>query len=144
MTQLSDFRDSLVRCSACGAENSFFVVVLPDDATQPPPSCWNCGASVPRPLHLVTARSLVTLAPGRRLYPHHVDRARRLDFREPVARVEAHPEDPDRLGLRNLSDGPWRITKEDGTERLIEPQRLFVLVPGRSVDFGSVSAEVHL
>jgi serine/threonine protein kinase len=141
MTALARFRDSLIPCPGCGAENSFQVSVARDD-DKPPRSCWRCSKPVPRPLHLLTKRSLVVLNPGRLLFGHHIDRAARFDFARPLARVEAHPGDPTKLGLRNLSDTTWTITKEDGQERKVGPEHLFPLVPGRAIDFGNMDAAV--
>jgi eukaryotic-like serine/threonine-protein kinase len=142
MTALSSFRDSLLQCPECGAENSFQVTVQPDDGEAPRP-CWHCKRPLPSPLHLVTKRSLVVLTPGRQLYPHQVSLSGRFDFHESLARVEAHPEDPKRLGLRNLSDVTWKVTKEDGEERSVEPERLTPLLPGRVIDFGTIKGEVR-
>jgi hypothetical protein len=142
MTALSSLRDSLLQCPECGAENSYQVVVEPDDG-QPPRPCWHCSKPLPRPLHLVTKRSLLVLTPGRQLYPHQIALAGRFDFRRSLARVEAHPEDPKRLGLRNLSETTWKVTKEDGEERTVEPERLTPLLPGRVIDFGTMQGEVH-
>lgn len=142
ITALSNLRDSLAECPGCGAENSYHVVVEPDDGQTARP-CWHCGRPVPRPLHLRTKRALVVLAAGRHLYGHQIERAGRFDFARPLARVEAHPNDRRLLGLRNLSDRTWKVTKEDGEERLVEPEHLFPLTAGRGVDFGTMAGEVR-
>jgi DNA-binding helix-hairpin-helix protein with protein kinase domain len=142
MTALARFRDSLIPCPDCNAENSFHVSVDREDG-KPPRPCWRCSRPVPRPLHLVTRRSLVVLTPGRALFGHHIEKTARFDFAHALAKVEAHPGDATKLGLRNLTETTWTITKEDGEERKVEPGRLFPLVPGRAVDFGSMSAKVR-
>ena len=69
---------------------------------------------------------------------------RRFEFtRPPLAEVEAHPGDTRKLGLRNLSQATWTTTKKDGDKRSVEPGRLFPLVPGRAIDFGSMSGTVR-
>jgi DNA-binding helix-hairpin-helix protein with protein kinase domain len=142
MTALARLRDSLSPCPHCGGENSFHVSVDREDG-KPPRPCWRCARPLPRPLHLVTRRSLVVLTSGRSLYGHHLDKAARFDFTKPLATVEAHPGDAGKLGLRNLSATAWTVTKEDGRERSVEPGHLFPLLPGRAVDFGTMPATVH-
>ena len=142
MSALARFRDSLIACTWCEAENSFQVSVE-SDAGRPPRPCWRCSHQVPRPLHLETRRSLVTLSPGKPLYGHHLDRGSRFDFSRPQAEVEAHPGDAKKLGLRNLSAVTWTVQKENGEQRPVEPGRLFPLVPGRTVDFGTMTGAVR-
>jgi DNA-binding helix-hairpin-helix protein with protein kinase domain len=142
MTALARFRDSLIPCPDCGAENSFQVSVDREDG-KPPRPCWRCSTSVVRPLHLLTKRSLVVLTPGRALFGHHIDKAARFDFTRPLAKVEAHPGDARKLGLRNLTATTWTITKEDGEQRKVEPEHLFPLIAGRTVDFGNMNAMVR-
>ncbi len=141
ITALSSLRDSLIQCPECGAENSFHVVIERDDG-QPPRRFWHCAAHLPRPLHLVTRRSLVVLAPGRQLHGHQIELGGRLELRRSLGRVEVHPGDPTRLGLRNMSERTWKVTKEDGEERLGEPERLFPRIAGRTIDFGTMTGEV--
>lgn len=138
---LAALRDSLIECSECGAENSF-LVAFADDADDASRLCWHCAAPVERPLHLVTRRSLVVLAHDRALTRHHTEMGGRFDIRHLTARAECHPDDASRIGLRNLSEKPWTVTKEDGSQRVVEPQHLIPLRPGRTIDFGTTMATV--
>jgi hypothetical protein len=43
-------------------------------------------------------------------------------------------------GIRNTSDGPWRVALPDGAEQAVEPGRTIALVPGATIDFGPCAA----
>jgi hypothetical protein len=78
-----------------------------------------------------------------RLYPHHVDDQKPYDFSRPVLALERHPQDPNRWGLRNLSDRPWQATTVDGRAVRVEPGRAIDLQLGLRIQFGRAEGKVR-
>ena len=58
--------------------------------------------------------------------------------------VRAHPTDPDRLGLKNLTPAPWKLTMSDGRCVDVPPDKNAVLADGAVIDFGSLRARVEM
>ncbi len=77
-----------------------------------------------------------------RIFPDHTDPQRRYDFSAPVAEVTRHPVDPDRWGLKNLSNERCVITTAEGAIRDVEPGRSLSLAVGTRVNFGYAEAEI--
>jgi hypothetical protein len=63
----------------------------------------------------------VLVAPDNELHPHHFDALAGEDLRRPLARVVAHPQDPRRLGLRNLEAAAWSAETHDGRCQPVQP-----------------------
>ena len=139
MTRL---RDTIFPCPHCGTEHALDA----DDGDASPEIfvCVYCERRIPTPARLVIGREVVALAPGSRLYPHHVSQARRYDFDAPAATVEAHPSDPDALGLRNQSGVPWSCRLPDGRLIGLASGRAIRLVDGLEIDFGRRRGTVAL
>jgi DNA-binding helix-hairpin-helix protein with protein kinase domain len=105
-------------CAACGQET------FPDpDAPPGTASCWSCGVPLAAPLRLRLPHALVTAAPGNEIHAHHFDPREPESLRRPLARVEAHPGEASRLGLRNLSERSWDVTLAGGERMALEPGR---------------------
>lgn len=110
---LSQLHDSVLTCTACGAQNFHDPRRLAQK--QPTFACWSCRAALssapPRMgIRLAGARAnepplhTVVLEPGARLYAHHAASGR-YEFDAPSAVVEGPP-----LQLRNVSNRPWAIS----------------------------------
>lgn len=76
---------------------------------------------------------------GTMLYPHHLSGGAMYDFSRPVAVVSGNG----MRELRNVSQGPWRATLEDGTEREVAPGAGVTLLDGLHVSFGDVEGEIR-
>jgi hypothetical protein len=144
---MAALRDLIVYCAQCGAENFADRSGGPDSsvpaALRPAQlHCWSCGAAVVLPMHLDLGRSVVMLNHDTRLFPHHLDPARRFDFGSPWAEVTAHPADRRVWGLRNLSDRPWRAATPAGSVYEIAPGQSIRLTPGSTIDFREVEGRV--
>ena len=110
MEALATTLDQRQPCPTCGSENFGAQA-----------SCWHCDQVLPSGPILCPPNGRVRACPDNALYPHHFDglEAPRLDH--PIARVVTHPSDPSMLGLRNLSDQPWRARTEGGQQHEVQP-----------------------
>ncbi|NDG75545.1 MAG: protein kinase, partial [Synechococcaceae bacterium WB8_1B_136] len=106
-------------------------------------NCWYCGQLLGTSVCIRSANGLVMACIDNELHPHHFNRleAPRLD--QPLARVVAHPSDPSLLGLRNLSDQPWRATTAGGQQHAVQPGKTCNLAALHQLDtpWGAVRLE---
>jgi len=116
-------------CPACGQEN----FLEPRAAGL----CWACAAPLPPPPRLRAAAGLVSVAAGNELHPHHLDPLAAEDLRQPLARVEAHPQRPSLLGLRNLSPHPWTLLRSGGEAMAVAPGETGSLARAESLRTGA-------
>jgi RsiW-degrading membrane proteinase PrsW (M82 family) len=87
-------------------------------------------------------RQLVVVA-GLRLLPHQVAGLKPQSIEaEAVAEVTRNPQDPNTLGLRNLSSSTWEVVNAQGNRREIQPGQAVRLAAGTKIDFGKVDGEV--
>jgi serine/threonine protein kinase len=131
----SQLYDLLVRCPSCHKTNFF----EPGSARR---SCWGCRAVLPVSALLRLPESSVALQPGTKLYAHHVRRDA-FNFKEVLAEVSAHPQNPGLWGLKNLTDETWTVSAPDGSLRDVPPGRSVSLRNDLRVHFGRVDALVE-
>lgn len=131
---LTQLRDSITKCQ-CGAEN------FTDDSSQPV-KCWSCNMSVSSQRLEFPRNKFVAIYPEKRLYPHHLDPSRLYDFTEPRAQIVCHPQDPNILGLKNLSDDTWQTTPFGGEMKAVEKDRSVVIKPKTEIRFGRTEAVI--
>jgi serine/threonine protein kinase len=112
---LSRCLDQRSLCPHCGQE------VFPEAAKAG--RCWDCAGDLPISPRLITPAGTVHAQPGNALHPHHFHAlaGERLD--QPIARVEAHPQHADLLGLKNLSQQIWTAVLASGERVPIAPGR---------------------
>ncbi|MEI8251834.1 MAG: protein kinase [Synechococcus sp. ELA057] len=112
---LSHCLDQRSLCPHCQQE------VFPEPGE--PGRCWACGGELPVSARLITPAGAVQAQPGNALHPHHFSplEGERLD--QPIARVEAHPQKAELLGLKNLSQQLWTAVLNSGEEVPIAPGR---------------------
>ena len=111
-------------CGACGQET------FPEtDGAAAAASCWSCGTPLPSPLRLQLGNAVVVAAPDNELHLHHFDPLATESLRHPLARIEAHPDHGAILGLRNLSEKPWRLSLAHGGGIDLEPGQTCNLAP---------------
>lgn len=91
------------------------------------------------PNRLAMDRRELVLSPGNRLMPDHLGLG---DGTEPSGVVNSHPQDPGRLGLENLTDGPWTLTTKSGSVHTVAPGRTAEVAPGNRIHFGRVEGRV--
>ena len=140
---LAALRDLVIRCPTCRGES--FCDARQLEQTGLAGTCFRCGARLLAPAHIrlrTSARtSVVMLAPGTRLFPHHFGHA--YDYGQAAAEVVVHPERRDTLGLRNLSQRQWEYVGTDGRSRRAEPGQTMPILSGVSVSFGRVQGTLR-
>ena len=134
-------RDSIVYCHACAAECFYDPDAL--RATGSGPVCWSCATAVQLPARIRVGRSVVMLNHDGALFPHHLDDARRYDFSRPAAAVTRHPSDPQRWGLKNLSEEKWVVVGA-GSIAEVPPGRSLTLATGTRIHFGRAEGEIRV
>jgi serine/threonine protein kinase len=138
---LAQLRDGIFPCPSCREQNLY------DPSLGSQGRCIRCRRSLPPPARLrlggKTTSPAVVLQPDTKLYPHHLDPARRYDFSVPLAEMSQNPARPGQWGLRNLSEWTWTFTGQDGTQRTVSPGQSVPLVAGRRVGFGRVDGEMQ-
>ena len=120
--QLSRCLDRRQLCPHCGQET------FPDPADPGP--CWNCGAPLPAPLQLALPQGRISAAAGNELQPHHLDPLAPLGLETPLARLVSHPDNPEVLGLQNLSAEPWQGQLSNG--------QTITLAPGKTCNLAAL------
>lgn len=138
MTRL---RDSIIYCR-CGRENFYDAEAVRDSGGKPGP-CWSCGREIRLPYRIKLGNDVVMLNHDTVLYPHHLDRDGGYDFSRPMARVVAHPADPDVWGLENRGTEKWTVTLPDLRVVDVEPGRRVSLAGGVRIHFGPTTGEVR-
>ncbi len=136
-------RDAIIYCPQCGSEN-FYDVVTVKQAGGALGKCWSCGKDLILPPRIRIGDAIVMLNHDTKLYPHHIDPDHLYDFSKPVAEVNQHPQDPSIWGLRNIGDGKWTITTDDGEIKDVEPGRNVRMAVGTKINFGKKEGEIRI
>lgn len=142
---LLKLHDVVVDCPHCGHE-LFWDGQMPS-AAGGMGSCPGCGKAVPCPLLLRltrgTTRQVLAVTAKTRLYSPHVDDSSTFDLRTVRADVVAHPREPKRFGLRNLSGRSWISMRPGASAVNVGPNQIVELVNGLTLQFGQVRGEVR-
>lgn len=136
------FRDSILYCPHCGAENFYDVDALQASGGRLNP-CWQCYEQIVLPPRMRFGKDVVMLNYDTCLFPHHIDEQQRYDFSTTVATVTQHPSRPEIWGLKNLSADKWVATLADSTVKDVEPGQSLTLTAGTTVNFGKATAEIR-
>ena len=134
--------DSVFYCPRCSSQNFYDVDALKKSGGTPPP-CWKCQQRVILPYRIRIDSNIIMLNEDTKLYPHHIDRQKKWDFSWPVARVNRHPNDPNRWGLKTVSGECWVITKLDGTKQDVAVGQNAPLAVNVRINFGSTEGEIR-
>ncbi|MEI8374785.1 MAG: serine/threonine protein kinase [Planctomycetota bacterium] len=139
---LSQLRDSIFYCAACGSENFHDPDAVKADGGKPD-TCWSCKKELQLPFRIRMSRATVMLSHDGKLYPHHLDPSKDFDFANVCAEVNTHPTDPNIWGLKNCTGEKWVATMPDGSVKDIEPGRSVRLADKTKVHFGKVEGEIR-
>jgi DNA-binding helix-hairpin-helix protein with protein kinase domain len=133
--------DRLVKCASptCGGEH---FGPAPGGSVTQAECCW---CNVRRQVDMVSRFELST---GRQVYltPHiellgdHVGDP--WDFDTVMAKLVDAPQSPGKMGLRNDSKSPWKVTLTDGAEVEIAPGKAVIPARGMKIAFRSSKREV--
>ncbi|WP_232681703.1 hypothetical protein [Nocardioides sp. R-C-SC26] len=119
--------DAMTTCPHCPVTNFW-------DPAEPDTLCRACGGPLAPAFVLRVGRRTVAVSPLAVLRTDHLDSG--VDAPVAVGRVRAHPHDPARWGLLNVSAEPWTITYPDGREFRIDPELTTELVDGARLLIG--------
>lgn len=131
---------SVQHCT-CGAENFFDVSRLKESAANP--LCWACGRELQLPLRMRLRDEVLVLSAQTPLFAHQLNPGRRRDYKERLGQVIAHPEDPRRLGLRNLSGESWQVRFSNGRVLEVREGQTVALESGQTIGFPGLTAEIR-
>ena len=98
------WRSEIVKCK-CGSEN------FPDSSGE---FTCSCGTKRRIPAHFKFKNASVPIFPGATLYACHTTPGSE-DFRTETAKVITKKDNPRAMGLLNLTEKIWTLTKSDGT-----------------------------
>lgn len=124
------------QCANCGYEN--ILDLGPDDELLPG-QCGYCEAPPEPPPVLVSDKRLVVLEAGR---PVSRDQLTDSDSQEQVAMIEAHPQRPAILGMRNLLDETWRVEIPGFSAAPIAPGKTVRLIDGTRIELAGASTRI--
>ncbi|MEM1229666.1 MAG: serine/threonine-protein kinase [Pseudomonadota bacterium] len=134
------FADSSRRvfaCVHCGYEN---LVGLESGDTLTPAACGYCGTAPGAPAVMVSNRALLALTPGSELSEDQLLEGGAAVVS--IARIDAHPEQANILGLRNLSAETWRAEVPGFSATPIEPGKTIRLLHGLKLDMAGTSVRI--
>jgi hypothetical protein len=94
-------------------------------------------------LTIAVGTARVPVAIGARLYERQTPGASALRADGIVAEVNVNPNDPNVLGLKNLSNQTWDVTTDQGEHRTLAPGRSIRIARGTRIQLGDLQAEVR-
>jgi DNA-binding helix-hairpin-helix protein with protein kinase domain len=125
--------DSVDACR-CGAAVLY-------DADDPTRACWHCANRGTPPLVLDVRQRRIVLAEGAVLTRDLVFSDRR--YRDVLGAVEAHPRDPGKVVLHNLTEESWSAHPLGEEVLEIPPDRRFAVRPG-ALTIGAVDTVIRV
>ncbi|MEI8274065.1 MAG: protein kinase [Paludibacter sp.] len=130
-------RDNIIICQECGVEIFYDISKVKQNE---PLACWCCNKNAATPPRMRLNNEIIILSKSIKLFPHHTNGIL-YDFTKPTAEISEHPI-LKILGLKNLSEDIWYVTKPDNSIVQIQPGRSFALENGFSVKFELLKAEI--
>lgn len=116
---ITGIRDTLVRCPNCGEET--FI----EECGR----CMDCGKAIDTQRRLKIGTRSVMLTKGTKVY---ID-----NDNIPDAEIVAHPNDPSKLLLKNLSQSSWTAETPSGKIKVVDPNGLMPVNPGIKITFSN-------
>lgn len=115
------FRSDIVRCS-CGNE-----VFINNASTT---KCDGCGAPLTVNHMIKLSEYSITAAKGSRVYRCQMGVCNADEALSPVALVVAKGDDPNMLGVKNMTTNILKATTPSGKEKLVQPQEIIPFKSG--------------
>lgn len=101
--------------------------------------CIECGTQFSTKSSITVSRFKLPIYDGLKIYLWHVDSdlidSDDLDINTIIAEVIHNPNNPQLLGLKNVSNHIWKIILPDGTQRGLEPGNVVPVKDGFKIDF---------
>ncbi len=133
----SRLRDALYYCQHCNSPNFFD---FEDHTNGNHQHCWRCKNPSNLPLRLEIGDRKILCTHHTRIYAHHT--SQRLNFNDEIARMAQHPHQPDRWGLKNVSDSPWQVITAEGKALEVPVGRSVPLKHGLTIRFGGAEGRL--
>lgn len=130
---LVHFRSMIVPCT-CG--NEVFL------KTAAPCSCENCRRTLSVPFKIQLREYDIPGAAGSRIYRCQTEICDAEKALQPVSAIIASNKDRTKLGLKNMSDTPWRVEFADGRTGSVEPKAVLPLSDGTELTVNS--EKIHI
>ncbi len=126
----------IVTCPDCGAE-----IIYDSDKERLGAAhvCWNCSRTVKMPSKIRIDKSRILLTSDAKIFSHHINND--FDMETVVGEVAINPNNPALWGIRNKTKKNWTYIKEDGSQKLVEPEKAAAIAAGVVIDFGTVKSE---
>ncbi len=131
---------SVQHCS-CGAENFFEIGRIKDPAAQS--RCWSCRLPLGIPLRMRLKDEVMVLSAQAPLFAHQVQPGKRRDYKQLYGQVMRHPADPQKLGLRNLSQESWQVQSPGGRTLTVAEGQTVALESGQTIRFPHLTVEIR-
>lgn len=97
-------------------------------------TCFECHKPVAKLAQLAFSNVTLPMYNGMKIYMWHVD-STLDDIATVVGEVVANPQNPNILGVRNISTATWKVKLPDGSERPLAPNNVVPIKNGFVVDF---------
>lgn len=130
---------SIQHCQ-CGAENFFDIGRVKEASSA---RCWSCHRDLALPLRMRLRDEVVVLSDQTLLFAHQIQPEKRRDYKQHYGQVISHPEDPQRLGLRNLSSDTWQVEYPGGRTLEVHEGQTLALESGQKIRFPQTAVEIR-
>ncbi len=131
MNAFTPIPDAIHKCHDCDFEH---VISLESGQPIAPAECLCCGEALEVPPVLCIGSHVIAMNIGQEIRAGHLD-----DTGNEVgiaAKVEAHPSRPGVIGLRNMTDKPWRVTLPEGASHTVPSGQAVRIAPETAINFG--------
>jgi serine/threonine protein kinase len=135
----SKLRDGLFTCPSCGQETLFDQDVVNSDRAM---ECFWCRSRLQTPMRLRVGNEVLSISPEMHIYPHHLGEF--YNFNAPVAKMSRHPKDPNKWGIKNLTENKWTFSGADGLLKEVPPGRSMPLRKNIEINFGTVRGIIQV
>lgn len=124
-------------CHDCGFEH---VISLVKNQPAASGECLCCGEILEFSPVLVLGSHILTMSIGQEIRGEQVNYTK--DAAAVVAKVEAHPTRANLIGLRNMTNAPWRASLPEGTSHLVPSGQAVRIAPGTTIEFGTAVGNI--
>ena len=131
--QLTRFRSDIYRCD-CGNE-----VFMEEGA---PTLCEHCGKQPEVPYKLTLRKYDMPIVFDSRIYKCQVQVCGADDALDPIAQVIRSKENPNMLGILNMSDTTWSAVTASGKQRQLAPKQIMPVLPGIQFTIGNETMQI--
>lgn len=130
---LTDCRSRLYFCAQCKSQN--FTDVSGAG------KCVHCGKTYTPSFLIKTYNSQIPVFSGGRIYTCQICENPSVYATKPVGIIVSRPSNPSELGIKNISDQPWKVITPSGNERTVATKEVVPMKNGLVIktDRGSFS-----